>query len=249
MGWKRSSNIKDDQAITNIKRDILRYQRLRRHAETGHEYRHNLERLQKFQSNRMHWTHRSLLIDPDIKEVLDFFLDEMYGGIDLNHLSGEKIEGAIILALKLVRNSCLLTSSLEFNALTGELDEEICLWLFEKMKVTEITNENYAEANHQANTYARRLRQIELILELSEGLDKNTKSRTIYGALKLAKGPAKLGGVSGIHNLIFKAYSVLRRVQSPELLIAQIVDQERRYQQSLFMPQTESVGMECARAV
>ena len=163
-------------------------------------------------------------------------------------MSGEKIEGAIILALKLVRNSCLLTSSLEFNALTGELDEEMSLWLFEKMKVTEITNENYAEANHQANTYARRLRQIELILELSEGLDKNTKSRTIYGALKLARGPAKLGGVAGIHNLIFKAYSVLRRVQSPELLIAQIVDQERRYQQSLFMRQTESVGMECARA-
>lgn len=216
-----------------IKRDIERYRSLRRHHNPRSQFNTHLSKLQNYQQMRMRQTYDGLFGDPHHRRLIDFFLREMYSGLDMSHL-GSNVDKAINLALKLVSNPSLIAASLEFNALTAELDELLTAVLFESMGVEDVNHDNYNEANRLANTIEVRRRQIELIRLLSRDLDRNSKSKVVYSAFKLAKTPAKLGGLADLYNVLASGFDSIRYVKSPESLISTIMDQEAKILEAMF---------------
>ncbi|MBV1884275.1 MAG: hypothetical protein KUG82_21720 [Pseudomonadales bacterium] len=216
-----------------IKRDLQRYRSLRRHLDERSEFNRRLNRVQAFRQQRMRINHDALFSDPHDRRVMEFFLLEMYAGLDLSQV-GSNFEKAIKLALKLVSNPELVSATLEYSVLAAELDELLVAVLFENMKVKEITADNYINANRLANSYENRIRQIELIKSLTLDLDKNSKSRLVYSAFKIAKGPAKLGGLGDMYGILAKGYEAVRYVKSPERLVAAMMDIEMRLLTEMF---------------
>lgn len=225
-----------------IERDLRRYRALRRHRDAQSEFNRRLVKLQLFQQQLMRESYDELFADVHHRRVLEFFLKEMYSGLDLTHL-GSNMDKAIKLSVKLVTNPSLISGTLEFNAITAELDEMLTAVLFENMEVSEICHDAYYQANRLAGTYQMRRRQIELIRELTVDLDRNSKSRVVHTAFKLAKGPAKLGGLGSLYGTLAQGFEAIRYVKSPESLICLIMDSETKLLEEMFVEENVTVAM------
>ncbi|MBL4794888.1 MAG: hypothetical protein JKY24_05180 [Pseudomonadales bacterium] len=216
-----------------IERDLKRYRALRRHHDEYSLFNSQLSMLQSFQQKIMKNTYDHLVEDVHHLNLIGFFLKEMYAGLDLSRLGGN-MDRAINLSVKLVSDPSLIAVSLEFNALAGELDEILTAVLFENMRVLEITYDNYCEANRLADTYNMKARQIELINLMSRDLDSNSKNTLMFNTFKLAKTPAKFGGVGDLYDVLAKGFEVVRKVESPEKLIALLMQREKKLLNEMF---------------
>ena len=195
------------------------------HDETFNQH---FVKLQVWQVERLKRTHADLLADARYRAATQFFLTEMYGGLDLTELANE-VERALPLASKLLPDSVLRTSgiALELNSLTGELDQRMTEILFEEFKVEEITPETYCEAYRRTSHQEARYRQLELVSELGLGLDRYVRSRVIYATFKLAIRPAHMAGLGGLYDFLEKGFAVVRPMGSAADFIHRFADVER----------------------
>lgn len=171
--------------------------------------------LQLWQVERLKNTHRHLLEDARYQAATEFFLSDMYGGLDLKELANE-VERALPLASKLLPDSVLRTSgvALELNSITGELDQRMTEILFEEMGLTDITMTDYCHAYRQASSKELRYRQLDLVAELGLGLDRYVRSRVIYATFKLAHRPAHMAGLGGLYDFLGRGFAVMRPMGS-----------------------------------
>lgn len=118
--------------------DLGRYRAWRSHSDPA--FKEHFVAIQKWQAERLKKTHADLLKDDRYKAVTQFFLTDLYGGLDLSELARE-VERALPIATRLLPESVMRTSALalELNALTGELDEAVASTLFETMGQKEIS--------------------------------------------------------------------------------------------------------------
>lgn len=200
--------------------DLLRYELARFRAWRSHhdaQFRDWFNAVQVWQVERLKQTHADLLVDERYQAVTQFFLTDLYGGLDLTELANE-IERALPIATRLLPDSVMRTSAvaLELNALTGELDEAVATALFEDMGVQEITAEAIAEAYRRAAPAELRDRQLALVRELGMGLDKYVRSRVIYATFKIASKPAHMAGLGALYDFLGRGFTVMRPMGSAQ---------------------------------
>lgn len=213
--------------------ELGRYRAWRCHGDTA--FREKFEAVQKWQAQRLQRTHAAFLEDDRYKAVTQFFLTELYGGMDLNELARE-VERALPIATRLLPDSVMRTSAvaLELNALTGDLDEELTTMLFETMGATDITEKNLIEAYRACDNRDERLHQMELLAELGGGLDRYVRSRVIYATFKMAGRPAKMAGLSGLYDFLGRGFEVMRPMGSAQDFLAAFVGKEKAIVANLF---------------
>ncbi len=185
-------------------------------------------KLQLWQVNRLKNTHAHLLKDERYRAATEFFLSDMYGGLDLTELANE-VERALPIASRLLPDSVLRTSgiALELNSLTGELDQRMTEILFEDMKIEEVTAETYCEAYRRTSHQEARIRQLDLFAALGLGLDRYVRSRVIYATFKLAFRPAHLAGFGGLYDFLEKGFAVMKPMGSAVEFINSFAQVER----------------------
>lgn len=218
--------------------ELGRYRAWRSHSDEA--FRRQFEAVQKWQAERLTRTHAGFLQDTRYKAVTLFFLNELYGGMDLNELARE-VERALPIATRLLPDSVMRTSAvaLELNALTGDLDELLTTQLFDVMGVTEITEKNMIEAYRACNNRTERLHQMELLAELGGGLDRYVRSRVIYATFKMAGRPARMAGLSGLYDFLGRGFEVMRPMGSAQDFLAQFVGKEKAIVENLFAGKTD----------
>ena len=161
--------------------DQMRYELGRYRAWRCHQdpvFQERFITLQKWLAGRLSRTHADLLEDDRYRAVTQFFLSDLYGGLDLSELARE-VERALPIATRLLPDSVMRTSAvaLELNALTGELDEALAVSLFETLGHTEITEAGVIDAYRLCNFQEQRHHQLDLLAELGNGLDRYVRSR------------------------------------------------------------------------
>jgi hypothetical protein len=193
--------------------ELGRYRAWRSHSDTA--FCEKFIAVQRHQAMRLAHTHADLLLDPRYKAVTEFFLSDLYGGLDLSELARE-IERALPVATRLLPESVMRTSAvaLELNALTGDLDEALTSMLFETMGETELNDKNMIEAFRACNQQAERHRQLNLLAELGAGLDRYVRSRVIYATFKIAHRPAKMAGLGALYDFLGRGFEVMRPMGS-----------------------------------
>jgi hypothetical protein len=150
-----------------LRYDLARYRAWRCHSDS--QFREWFNAVQKWQVERLTRTHGHLLVDDRYKAVTNFFLTDMYGGLDLTSLANE-IERALPTTTRLLPDSVMRAAAvaLELNAITGELDEQVAGYIFEHLKADSLTEENMAEAyRHTGN---RQLREQQMVLARELGM-------------------------------------------------------------------------------
>jgi hypothetical protein len=211
--------------------DQMRYELGRFRAWRSHGdpiFREHFIAVQKAQADRLTRTHADFLEDPRYQAVTRFFLTEMYGGLDLNELAKE-IERALPVATRLLPDSVMRTSAvaLELNALTGVLDESVATMIFETMGHKEITDRILIEAYVACQQHEARYRQLELLAELGNGLDRYVRSRVIYATFRIAQRPARMAGLGGLYDFLGRGFEVMRPMGSAQDFINLFVSRER----------------------
>ena len=217
----------------DLEHHLRRFYALRRHRNPKSEFNQQLEKLQQFQVNRMRQTCLPLCGHVSEENLLEYILREMYNGLDLGTM-GRNADKVVRFATKFVSDKELMMSSMELNAVSGEIDEKLTEILFEKMAVSHISEELYAAATVMADIQTMRERQISLVEKLSAGLDINSKSKVVYSAFKIAKTPAKLAGFGKYYDTLWNGFSVIRALESPEKVISKFMSAERAYLLSMF---------------
>ncbi|MDP2226592.1 MAG: hypothetical protein Q8J78_03845 [Moraxellaceae bacterium] len=218
--------------------DQMRYELGRYRAWRGHSdpaFHDQFVTVQKWQVERLKRTHADFLVDDRYKAITQFFLSEIYGGLDLNELARE-VERALPIATRLLPDSVMRTSAvaLELNALTGELDEGMAAMLFETMGVTDITEAALIEAYRRCNNQEERYRQLDLLAELGAGLDRYVRSRVIYATFKIAHRPAQMAGLGGLYGFLGRGFEVMRPMGSAADFLSVFVGKERAIVDAIF---------------
>lgn len=210
-----------------MQEELSRYRGLRQHDPEQPVFKDQVYALQEWQSSRLLKTHDALLQDDRYQEATLFFLEDIYGGIDLTELS-QQIERVMNKAFRILPEKVMTTSTyaLEFNALSAELDEAMACFLFNEMGVTEITFDAYIEAFREAVDVSLRHRQAALAKMLAQGLDKYVRSRFVYSTFKMVKRPAVNAGIGELYGFMDKGFDVMRPLGSAKSLIDKIVDEE-----------------------
>ncbi len=226
-----------------LQRDLNRYRGLKQHDPSEKVFREALFKLQKWQAQRMRKTHQSLLENQQYRVATEFFLDDIYGGIDLTDIANEA-ERVINKALKILPETVMVTATyaLELNALSAELDEQLAQCLFYDMGEHEISMATYTEAFRRSADLHTRQRQVELAKMLAEGLDKYVRSRVVHTTFKLVKKPAHRAGIGNLYGFMGKGFDAMRPMGSASEVIHRIVDRELELIEQIYAGEQSPYG-------
>jgi hypothetical protein len=190
-----------------------------------------LARLQRWQVQRLRHTYADLMVHPAYRDALDFFVQDLYGPHDVAQRDRDlrKVlqQWERVLTKRAIE---ALSYALELQALSQSLD----LALVDALKGAEPTELSYPRAYRAANRRHDRQRQIWLILAAGHALDGLVRVRTIGTALRMARLPARLAGVTVLHDFLERGYLAFSKMHGAEELLRAIEQRETELMQRLF---------------
>jgi len=216
-----------------LRYDLARYRAWRCHSDP--QFREWFNAVQKWQVERLTRTHGHLLVDDRYKAVTNFFLTDMYGGLDLTSLANE-IERALPTTTRLLPDSGMRAAAvaLELNAITGELDEQVAGYIFEHLKADSLTEENMAEAYRCTGNRQLREQQMVLARELGMGLDKYVRNRIIYATFKIASKPLHMAGLGALYDFLDRGFAAMRPMGSAQEFLDMFISKEEEIMNKLY---------------
>ncbi|PQA48273.1 FFLEELY motif protein [Amnimonas aquatica] len=209
-----------------IRAGIARYRAWARHQDS--ELASQVLSVQAVQSARLRRTHAALLADGRFAPITEFFLSEIYTGLDLDELARE-IEKALPVATRMLPDSVMRTAAtaVEANALTGELDEEVARDLLAR-GITTPDDADMAAAYRRCGHYEERHEQMHLLRELGLGLDRYVRSRLITATFKMAARPARMAGLGGLYDFMARGFAVMKPMKSVADFLDLFIGREAR---------------------
>jgi hypothetical protein len=201
---------------------------MRRHEVYEIELPPSLALLRKFQSDRLARTYADLLASPRYGMATGFFLSDMYAPRDFSQrdtdiLQVYKVMSALLPA-RLIRT---LTRAIELHALTEKLDRDLLDVLVNKLGVTDtLTNEQYADAYRICDNYAERVRQIDMIVEVGQKVDRLVGMPFIGTTLRIARGPARRTGWHELHDFLEGGYAAFKHMRGAKEFLGTIQQRE-----------------------
>lgn len=234
-----SANAEEDMMLTTanhktgelrtadrIRNGIAHYRSWARHQDAG--LLAAVEALQHAQIARLRVTHGDELADARYQPITEFFLSEIYTGLDIEELARE-IEKALPVATRMLPDSVMRTAAIavELNALTGELDEEVASDLLAH-GITAPTDADVIAAYRRCGHFAERREQMRLLRELGLGLDRYVRSRLITATFKMAARPARMAGLGGLYDFMGQGFAVMKPMKSVAEFLDIFIGRESR---------------------
>jgi hypothetical protein len=195
-----------------------------------------LPTLRRWQSQRLARTYADLAASERFGAATSFFLSDLYGDRDFT-ARDRSVERAYPVIVKVLPDAALLpvARAIELHALTAELDRALCKALLEvpvaKAGIDEAT---YASAYRRCANRAQRLRQIDLLLNVGERLDRVVGKPLLQRVLRLARKPARIGGFAELQDFLERGFAAFKKMGGASDFLATIERRERRILEQLF---------------
>jgi hypothetical protein len=216
--------------LERIRADLERVNALRSAARASPALAEDRAALRAWQTDRLARTYRDLLDHPRYRPAAEFFLSDLYGPKDFAERDEEigRIVPmlASVLPLGAVQSLAL---AIELDALSEELDTN----LIAELRRAQARNgrllldeQTYAQAYRACDNRRTREAQIALLDAIARLLDRVAHTPLVTAAVELMRVPARLAGLSTLHDFLERGLQAFRHMQSAQEFIATVHDRE-----------------------
>ncbi|NHZ61595.1 FFLEELY motif protein [Massilia genomosp. 1] len=180
--------------------------------------------VKRYQAARLAATHPDLLAAPDTREAAAFFLNDIYGAHNLGQREAD-LERIVPSLQRLLPLESLhtITGAIALDALTEKLDTGMA-----RVLGAEVDEAAYLMAYRSASAPQDRARQLELVQQLGDSLCSLVRIPLLSLTLSVMRGPARLAGVSELHQFLDRGFSSFKKMKKPAHFVDTIVGRERR---------------------
>lgn len=213
---------KNSETFADLKKSLNDSKKFRLKIENNDLLLISLEKLRKFQSNRLCITYEEFFNEPDTKDAANFFLENLYGEQNFS-IFYKDLDTLLPTMEKLFPESALriISKSLELNLITEKLD----INLAEKLGI-KFTEKQYWKAYRSKELEASRIQQLELLNEIGIKLIQVSRMPLISNLLSVMHTPAKKIGVLNLHLFLEKGFHVFKNMKNAERFIQTIYEKE-----------------------
>ncbi len=199
------------------------------------------QRFRTWQSQRLARTHASLLANPHFAEAATFFLTDVYGANDPGTRDAE-MHRVLPTAVKLLPATGLETvaKAIELDALSEDLDAAMIVALGKRLSGLDAAA--YGSAYRKVGRRKDRERQIKLIQDIGQTLDRLARQRFISTTLTLMRKPARLAGLSELQSFLERGFAAFRKMGGAEEFLKLVIKRERKLLNTLFAGDDSLLG-------
>jgi hypothetical protein len=211
--------------------DYHHFQNVLTHPTTTEQ----LNRLSDWQCERLKASHHDLYQSPQYRAGLEFLFSDLYAAQDFSDRDRD-LERIAPKLIKLLPEKVIGTVALliELNLETQILDRALAQLLVAQIDANIIDEASYCAAYLDCNNKAQRLKQLALIEQAGEMLNKYARSNMIQFSLKVSKSPAEMAGLSALHGFIYRGFSAFHSMQDIPTLMRTLLARERLVLDNIF---------------
>ncbi|WP_372966409.1 FFLEELY motif protein, partial [Marinobacter sp.] len=195
-----------------LKRLLLEYHDFRQ-FKTNHPLQEGTRRLADWQAERLKTTHQDLYHHPGYHTGLEFLLSDLYAPAGMTRRD-DNVDRIFPKMVKWLPDHLLGTFAglVELNLVTQSLDLELAEWFDKNNRSTQqITPEDWCEGYRASGQLPVRKRQLELVSDTGQELDRYVRNRTLGWLLSMTRGTAERAGLGDLHSFIHRGYSAFRK--------------------------------------
>jgi hypothetical protein len=194
-----------------------------------------LKKLREWQANRLATTYQDLLSNPQYGPACRFFLDEIYSARDFSQRDYDAEHAYQVMSRFLpVRMLQTLSLVLQLNQFTAELDQALLEAMDNLGLWDQISVELYTEAYRLCDNYAERIRQIDLIIEVGQGVSRLVSLPMVGMVLRLARAPAQRSGWGELHDFLERGYSSFKQMEDAHRFLRIVEHRERTILEKIY---------------
>lgn len=189
-----------------------------------------------WQAQRLKATHEDLYRHPGYHSGLEFLLTDLYAPAGMTRRD-DNIDRVFPKMVKWLPDNLLDTFAglVELNLLTQQLDLELAeLCLNQGLSPESLTTDDYCQVFRGSQRMEQRERQITLVAEVGQQLDRYVRNRTLGWLLTMTRAPAEMADLSDLHSFLHRGYSAFRKMDDVELLIDRLVTRERKVMDNIL---------------
>jgi hypothetical protein len=196
--------------------------------------RAQLALLQDWQRRRLTNSYRSLISQERYRAAGDFFLAELYGGLNFRERD-QQMERVLPVMVRMLREDMLLAlaEAFELQSLSLSLDMDMTAAL-QQSGWQELNTSRYGEIYRICGRPSDRQRQIELIGHLGLELNELVHHRLVMFLIRTLRGPARAAGFGLLQNFLEKGLRAFQIMGDGTEFIETIWHNEDRVMQRLL---------------
>jgi len=196
--------------------------------------RAELETLQDWQRQRLARTYQALISQARYRAAGDFFLDEIYGGLNFRERD-HQVERVLPVMVRTMPDYMLLAlaEAFELQSLSLSLDMDMAVALRE-FGWDGLDTHRYGEVYRRCGRPDDRERQIELIGELGLKLNELVHHRLVMFLIRTLRGPARAAGFGLLQNFLESGLNAFQVMDDGTEFIETIWHNEERIMRRLF---------------
>lgn len=196
-----------------------------------------LERIAAWQALRLRNTYVDLAADPRYADAIAFFQSDLYGGTNFAQRDAD-LARVVPVMVRMLPDRVIATvaQAMEVNGLSQEMDRRLLARLPRADAV--FTVADYCRAFRSMEHRAERMRQIELIGDIGAALDSFVRKPLIHAALVMMRQPARLAGLSVLHDFLERGFDAFHRMRGADHFLATIAERETALVDRIFAGDT-----------
>ena len=197
-----------------------------------------LELLQDWQRRRLSNSYRDLISQERYRAAGDFFLGELYGGLNFRERD-QQMERVLPVMVRMLREDMLLVlaEAFELQSLSLSLDMDMTAALQQSGWQT-LDTDRYGEIYRACGRPKDRERQIELIGHLGTELNELVHHRLVMFLIRTLRGPARAAGFGLLQAFLEQGLRAFQIMGDGTEFIETIWNNEDKVMQRLFAGDT-----------
>ena len=198
----------------------------------------HLEQIQGWQRQRLAETYSDFLQDEHYGAACDFFLTELYTGLDDVRGRDEQLARVMPLMQRLLPKRALeaLVQALETQLLSVSLDFDMARHSHARGIVHPMTHAAYGELYRATNRFEDRRRQIRMVLAVGDSLETVVARPGLGTLLKALRGPAHAAGLATLQGFLERGFGAFRGMPRPRRFLDAVQAREMRIHRELIAP-------------
>ena len=193
-------------------------------AQSSLAHRSALSSLQEWQRARLDATYSDLRGLRRYKAACEFFLDELYGGRNVEERDQQLTRAAPVMKRFLPDHLlAAVGDALRLQAMSLLFDFELSSYLIDSDTIDQGV---YAKAYRAQGDWAGRRDQLRLITELGHLLGETVQYPMIHRLIRLMRAPAKLAGVGLLQRFLQEGLDAFAEMGSPDHFLTTIHQRE-----------------------